>query len=127
MPEVQVVFYAEQDGSAPVLDWLDGLPPKVRDKFIVRIERLADPGNELRRPEADLLRDGVYELRVGHMRVNYRLLYFFHGRAAVLSHGLKKKPKSLRLTSSGRWREREPSHRHPRSTHTRSKEVRHHD
>ena len=93
MPEVQVVFYAEQDGSAPVLDWLDGLPPKVRDKFIVRIERLADLGNELRRPEADLLRDGVYELRVGHMRVNYRLLYFFHGRAAVLSHGLKKEAK----------------------------------
>ena len=90
MPKVQVVFYAEEDGTAPVLDWLDTLPPKARDKFIVRIERLADLGNELRRPEADLLRDGVCELRVRHLRVNYRLLYFFHGRIAVLSQCLQK-------------------------------------
>ncbi len=48
-------------------------------------------GHELRRPEADLLRDGVYELRVGVGRVNYRLLYFFHGRnVAILAHGLTK-------------------------------------
>jgi len=48
-------------------------------------------GHELRRPIADFLRDGIYELRVRHGRVNYRLLYFFHGNvAAVLSHGLTK-------------------------------------
>jgi phage-related protein len=42
-------------------------------------------------PEADYLRDGIYELRVRVQRVNYRLLYFFHGdMAAVLSHGLVK-------------------------------------
>ena len=46
----------------------------------------------MRRPEADLLRDGIYELRIGLQRVNYRILYFFHGRAAaVLAHGLTKK------------------------------------
>jgi phage-related protein len=48
-------------------------------------------GHELRRPESDFLRDGVYELRVRHQSVNYRMLYFFHGRVAVvLSHGLQK-------------------------------------
>ena len=48
-------------------------------------------GHELRRPEADLLRDGIYELRVRLGSVNYRMLYFFHGRvAAVVSHGLTK-------------------------------------
>src|SRR6266581_957996 len=48
-------------------------------------------GHELRRPEADFLRDGIYELRVRHQRVNYRMLYFFHGQAAVVvSHGLTK-------------------------------------
>ena len=37
-------------------------------------------GHELRRPEADFLRDGIYEL-----------LYFFHGQnVAVLAHGLTK-------------------------------------
>ena len=48
-------------------------------------------GHELRRPEADFLRDGIYELRVGLQHVNYRMLYFFHGRtAAVVSDGLVK-------------------------------------
>jgi phage-related protein len=57
----------------------------------VRIERLKEVGHELRRPESDFLRDGIYELRVGLQHVNYRMLYFFHGRtAAVVSHGLVK-------------------------------------
>jgi putative component of toxin-antitoxin plasmid stabilization module len=48
-------------------------------------------GHELRRPEADFLRDGIYELRVGFGGVNYRMLYFFHGQtAAVVSHGCTK-------------------------------------
>jgi phage-related protein len=48
-------------------------------------------GHELRRPEADFLRDGIYELRATLQSVNYRVLYFFHGREAViLSHGLVK-------------------------------------
>ncbi len=48
-------------------------------------------GHELRRPEADLLRDGIYELRVSLQGIHYRILYFFHGAvAAVVSHGLVK-------------------------------------
>jgi len=90
MPETEVVFFAEADGSAPLLEWLDRQPAKVQDKCIVRIERLAAMGHELRRPEADLLRDGIYELRVRHGHVNYRMLYFFHAGQAVLSHGVTK-------------------------------------
>lgn len=90
MPETTVVFFAEDDGSAPLLTWLDQQQTKVQDKCLVKIERLAELGHELRRPEADLLRDGVYELRVRRGRVNYRMLYFFHERTAVISHGLTK-------------------------------------
>ena len=91
MPKTDVVFYREDDGSVPILDWLDSLPPKALDKCTVRIERLGELGHELRRPEADFLQDGIYELRVGLQHVNYRILYFFHGRmAAVVSHGLVK-------------------------------------
>jgi hypothetical protein len=32
MPETKVVFYKEDDGTIPVLDWLNSLPPKVQDK-----------------------------------------------------------------------------------------------
>jgi phage-related protein len=90
MPLTEVVFFAEADGSAPLLGWLDEQAAKVRDKCIVRIERLAAMGHELRRPLADVLRDGIYELRVRHGHVNYRVLYFFCGGQAVVSHGLRK-------------------------------------
>ena len=90
MPRVDVVFFADADGDAPALAWLDGLPQKVKYKFIARMERLAASGGALRRPHASILRDGIYELRVRHMRVHYRMLYFFHGQRAVLASGLKK-------------------------------------
>jgi phage-related protein len=48
-------------------------------------------GHDLRRPECDFLRDRIYELRVRHQQVNYRLLYFFHSNsAAVIAHGCTK-------------------------------------
>lgn len=91
MPATKVVFFQDDDGGVPLLVWLDSLPKKPRAKCVARIERLRDLGHELRRPEADLLRDGIYELRVGLGGVNYRMLYFFHGQtAAVVSHGCTK-------------------------------------
>lgn len=52
---------------------------------------LATFGHELRRPVADSLREGVYELRPSHQGVAYRILYFFNGHdVVVLSHGITK-------------------------------------
>ncbi len=90
MPETEVLLFTEEDGSCPFIEWLDGQPPKVQDKCLVRIERLAAMGHELRRPEADYLRDGIYELRLVYRHVNYRILYFFHSRISVVSHGFTK-------------------------------------
>ena len=90
MPVTTVVFFIDEARVCPLLAWLDKLPTKVQDKCIVRIERLAELGHELRRPEADFLRDGIYELRTSFRTVNYRMLYFFHQQTAVISHGLTK-------------------------------------
>lgn len=90
MPKTEVIIFGEEDGSSLLLRWLDQMPQKVQDKCIVRIERLAELGHELRRPEADYLRDGIYELRISFRAINYRILYFFHGRQAILSHGILK-------------------------------------
>ena len=91
MPATTVVFFQDDDGTVPFLQWFDGLHARAQDKCRVRLERLADLGHELRRPEADLLRDGIHELRVGLQGINYRMLYFFHGREiVVVSHGLVK-------------------------------------
>ena len=90
MPQTEVVIFGAADGSAPLLAWMDVLQVKARDKCVVRIERLAERGHELRRPEADYLRDDIYELRIRHGHVNHRVLYFFHQGRAVLSHGCTK-------------------------------------
>ena len=91
MPATNVIFYREEDGSVPILEWLDAVPAKAQVKCLARLKRLEELGHELRRPEADLLRDGIYELRIGLQGMNYRILYFFHGKdVAVVSHGLTK-------------------------------------
>ena len=92
MPQVQVVFYMEDDGSVPMSDWLDGLQSKHRAKCLKWIGILRVFGRDLRRPESDYLGDGIHELRVRFQSLNYRMLYFFHGNSVVvLTHGLKKK------------------------------------
>jgi hypothetical protein len=122
VPVITVVFYQEDDGTVPVLEWLDSLPRKVQNKCFVRISRLEELGHELRRPQADLLRDNIYELRVGLQGINYRILYFFHGKqAAVLAQGVIKErevpPQEIeRAIERKRKFEREPD------KHTYSKE-----
>ncbi len=93
MPKIDVVMFIEDDGTVPLLNWIDSLPEKAQDKCIARIERLSAMGYELRRPEADYLRDGIYELRVTLQGIQYRILYFFSGKQAVVSHGLIKESK----------------------------------
>jgi hypothetical protein len=90
MPETEVIMFQANDGTVPLLAWLDKLPGKVQDKCLVKIQRLEEKGYELHRPEADSLRDGIHELRVAFRGMQYRMLYFFHGQQAVISHGLKK-------------------------------------
>lgn len=92
MPAATVVLFREEDGSCPFLEWFEALPAKVQDKCFLRMERLRQEGHELRRPEADYLRDGIYELRVSRAGSHYRVLYFFSGAvAAVVSHGVFKR------------------------------------
>lgn len=94
MPRVDAVFYQEAGEDVPVLDWLKqlrGTDQQAYAKCIAAIERLAEFGHELRRPLSDFLRDGIHELRVRKGRVNYRILYFFHGRnLVVLAHAITK-------------------------------------
>ena len=91
VPKTRVAFYAEDDGSAPALEWISEQSSKVQEKLFYMVARLEAEGYALRRPEADLLRDKIYELRVKVNRVNYRLLYFFFGHNfAVVAHGCTK-------------------------------------
>jgi phage-related protein len=95
VPATQVFFYRDADGRSPVVEWLrelrDDDPPGFMN-CLARLELLEASGHELRRPAAGFLRDGIYELRAKHKHVQYRLLYFFHGRnLAVIAHGIVKR------------------------------------
>lgn len=86
MPRVQVIFYQDEE-DVPVLDWLDELKTRNHKAFLqcsAGIILLAEQGHEARRPLADILEDGIYELRRHIGRVQYRILYFFHERTAAV-------------------------------------------
>ena len=93
MPKADVIFYREGE-RVPILDWLEECAR--RDKSVVtkcweRIRRLQLEGASLRRPVADYLDDGIYELRISHKNQNYRILYCFVGQnVALLTHGIMK-------------------------------------
>ena len=67
MPATEVIMFQESDGTVPLIKWPDKLSEKVQDKCLVKIQRLEEQGHELRRPEADSLRDGIHELRVAFL------------------------------------------------------------
>ena len=91
MPYTDLYFFKDPDGSVPFRDWLDGLERKVVTKCVQRLELLTELGYDLRRPIADFLRDGIYELRFRYQNVNYRVLYFFSGsNVVIVSHGIVK-------------------------------------
>jgi phage-related protein len=94
VPEARIVFYQDESGEAPVLEWLKVVLKKDRKGYancVARIQLLASTGYELRRPAADYLRDGIYELRAKHVHVQYRILYFFYGQnVAILAHAMTK-------------------------------------
>lgn len=77
MPEVAVYFYKEKDGSVPFKIWLQDLAlknAKAWKKCVVYLKHLQREGHTLRRPTADFLRDGVYELRPTFQGVHFRIL-----------------------------------------------------
>ena len=67
------------------------LDRKAQNTCRQRIGLWAGLGHDVRRPPADTVRDGIRELRIRRGHVNYRILYFFHGRnVTVLGHALTK-------------------------------------
>ena len=72
MPITSILFYQEKKGNAPVVKWLSELRSKNSQGFancVGRIRQLESMGHELRRPSADYLRDGIYELRAKHRNI----------------------------------------------------------
>ena len=87
-----VYYFIDEDGCKPVKEFINSLTDKEQAKVYAYIAELKNQGNNLRRPMADYLRDGIYELRP---RDN-RIFYFFYLRdRAILVHAIKKHVKRI--------------------------------
>jgi len=87
-----VYYFVDKDGDKPVKEFIHSLTPKEQAKVYAYIKELKKQGNNLRRPMADFLEDGIYELRPK----DNRILYFFYLRdRAILVHAIKKHVKRV--------------------------------
>jgi phage-related protein len=72
-----IYYYDKADGTSPVKDYIDALSLRERAKTLSFIGLLETHGPHLPRPYADLLQDGIHELRIKLTGTQARILYFF--------------------------------------------------
>lgn len=90
--EWSVVFYRDEHGASPVLEFLHGLDAEAQASIGWAIEQLRVRNVRAREPLARHLEDKLWELRRESKTNIYRLLYFFFtGRRIVFVHGFQKK------------------------------------
>lgn len=83
-----IYYFVDEKGNNPVRGFIAGLPIKERAKVFAYIQELQNQGHNLRRPMADYLSNGIYELRPKANRIFY---FFFLKNNAVLLHAIRKK------------------------------------
>lgn len=89
-------FFAEEDGTLPVRDWLDQLPDEVRAKVIARIDLLKKSGPALDFPYTSQIEGKLREARLRMGKTRYRVLYYFdEDRTGILLHGFTKNTSSV--------------------------------
>ncbi|HOI95124.1 MAG TPA: type II toxin-antitoxin system RelE/ParE family toxin [Syntrophobacter fumaroxidans] len=86
-----VIYFEAPDGTCPVGEFIDSRDERNQAKILAVIEALEERGPTLPRPFADLLEDGIHELRVKLSGGRVRVLYFFcYGDFIVLTNVLIK-------------------------------------
>ncbi|GMO55877.1 MAG: hypothetical protein Ta2A_00930 [Treponemataceae bacterium] len=58
----EVYYYPKPDGTYPVKEYINTLGKREKAKILSFIELLQDNGPDLKRPYADLLKNGIHEL-----------------------------------------------------------------
>lgn len=92
MKAFEIEFYIDHRDKCPVEDFINSLETKAQLKIAALLNLLEKEGPDLRRPHADFLQDGIYELRIPYRKNQFRLLYFFMIKnRIILSHGFNKK------------------------------------
>lgn len=79
-----IVYCDELMDPCPVTEFIDNCDPKHQVKIIRFISLLEEMGPTLPRPYADLLKDGIHELRIKLSGDQIRMLYFFCFRKFIV-------------------------------------------
>lgn len=88
----KVLYYEDPKGQCPVFDFIQKRKVNDRQKLMNWIEQLEENGPQLPRPYADLLDNGIHELRVKLSGDQVRVLYFFcYKDYIILTHSFIKR------------------------------------
>lgn len=92
MKKWHVLYYESADGACPVQEFIDARKDRDQAKVFSWLSLLEGRGPNLPRPYADLLEDGIHELRLKLTGDQIRILYFFcYKDFIVLSHAFTKR------------------------------------
>ena len=92
MSAYEIIFYTNDKGEKPVVEFLDSLDDKMRAKMLLSIRIIKENGPMVRLPYSEELEDGIFELRAKSGTNISRILYFFVvGRKIILTNGFIKK------------------------------------
>jgi phage-related protein len=91
-----IIYYEAEDGTCPLRGFIDARREREQAKLLGWISLLENRGPQLPRPYADLLKDGIHELRLSLSRDAVRVLYFFcYQRVVVLTHAFVKTTRAV--------------------------------
>jgi phage-related protein len=110
MSTMQTVFYRAADGSEPVSDFLDGMPPAAAAAVLFQIDRvnmLSDTDPPLPFPHSSQVDGELRELRCHYGRRLVRILYRRSEGLFILLHAFEKTtaavPAADRAVAQSRW------------------------
>jgi phage-related protein len=86
-----IVYYETAKEECPVEDFINSRSIKNRAKILNWLEQLEAQGPNLPRSYADLIEDGIHELRIKLSGEQIRIIYFFCYREfIILTHAFRK-------------------------------------
>ena len=86
-----ILYYETEHGKCPVQIFIDSRKERDQAKIFSWLSLLEEKGPTLPRPYADLLTDGIHELRIKLSGNQVRILYFFCFKdLIVLTHAFEK-------------------------------------
>ena len=87
----KIIYYETADGECPIQGFINGRKEREQAKILSWLSLLEEQGPQLPRPYADLLDDGIHELRIYLSSTQIRILYFFcYQKFIVLTHAFPK-------------------------------------